>query len=170
MLGNRRIFLFGFALLVFSGTRVCGQNPQAVLPKEFGHWAAAGAVRKFVPNFGPDERKRAVFAESGVSQAASGSYDFGAKSTTVTAYAFQDSSGAYEAFTYLWGPGFSAGFVSTNPETRVATFDSSLSHAGVFTKDRAVLAAGNFVVELAPASDVSMGDLRDLLRRIAVTA
>ena len=157
MLGIRRIFLFGFAFLLLSGSRTCGQNPQAQFPAQFGRWTAAGAPRKFTPNFGSDERKRAVFAESAVSQAATGSYTFDGKGTTATVYAFQDSSGAYEAFTYLWSPG-------------LATFDSSLSHAGVFTKDRAVLAAGNFVVELAPASDVSMGDLRDLLRRIAAAA
>ena len=157
MLGIRRIFLSTFAFLLLSASGIRGQNPQAQLPEAFGRWTASGPARKFAPNFGSDEQKRALFAESGVSQAATRSYTFGGKNATATVYAFQDSSGAYEAFTYLWSPG-------------VAAFDTSLSHAGVFTKDRAVLAAGNFVVELAPGSDVSMGDLRDLLRRIAAVA
>jgi hypothetical protein len=100
---------------------------------------------------------RAVFSEAGVAQTALATYSFGASTTKATAYVFQDSSGAYQAFTYLRSP-------------EMVTFDSSLTHTAAFDQEHALLSAGNLLVELAPASDVSMGDLKDLLRRIVATA
>jgi hypothetical protein len=146
-----------FAALVVAASTSSAQNPKADLPVRFGQWTVAGPVRKLAPNFASDEQKTTVFAECGISQTAIATYSFGPDTTKATAYAFQDSSGAYEAFTYLRSPG-------------MATFDVSLTHTAAFDRDHALLSAGNLVVELAPASGVSMGDLKDLLRRVIASA
>lgn len=146
-----------FVVLPLQAPGVRAQNANRVLPQKFGQWAASGPYKKLAANFGPDERKREVFAESGFAELGSQTYSLQSKSTTLTAYRFQDSSGAYEAFTCMRLADMTA-------------FDTSLSHAGVLNKDRALLSAGNVVVELAPASDVSMGDLRDLLQQIVTLA
>lgn len=151
-----RSFLL-FAALALAASISSAQNPRADLPAKFGQWTATGPVRRLAPNFASDEQKRALFSEAGVSQTAFATYSFGRNTTKATAYAFQDSSGAYEAFTYLRSPG-------------MTTFDVSLTHTAAFDRERALLSAGNLLVELAPASDVSMGDLQDLLRRIMATA
>ena len=143
--------------LLFATSLSWAQDPKAELPAKFGGWVSGGPSHKIAPNFASDAERRAIFAEGGLSQAAAETYSQKDQSTTATAYAFQDSSGAYEVFTYLRSPD-------------MATFDTSLSHTGAFDKERALLSAGNLVVELAPASNVSIGDLKDLLRRIRVTA
>ncbi len=153
---SMRSFLL-FAALALTTSASLAQNPQPNLPAKFGQWTAAGPVRKIAPNFASDAQKMAVFAESGVSQTALATYGFGASTTKATAWAFQDSSGAYEAFTYLRSPD-------------MTTFDSSLTHTAAFDRDRALLSAGNLLVEVAPASEVTLGDLKDLLRRIVATA
>jgi hypothetical protein len=132
-------------------------NSQAQLPIAFGRWTLGGPYSKRVLHFEARDPKGEVFSESGVWQLTSETYSLGVEHTTAILYAFHDSSGAYEAFTYLRSP-------------NMVTFDSSLSQAGAFDRDRALLCAGNFLVEVAPASDVSIGDLEDLLRRIAVVA
>jgi hypothetical protein len=148
------LLLFGLTLLVPEGH---SQNARGMLPPKFGNWAASGPYKKIGANLAADEGKRALFSESGFAEMGTEPYSLEGKSTTLTAYKFQDSSGAYEAFTYLRSPDMTA-------------FDTSLSHTGALGKDRALLSAGNLVVELAPASDVSMGDLRDLLQQIVALA
>jgi hypothetical protein len=151
-----RVRLFIFALILLApGARA--QKGTSILPQKFGRWATTGTNKKLAANFGSDERKRAVFSESGLAELASQTYGLGAKDTTLTVYKFQDSSGAYEAFTYLRSPDMIA-------------FDSSLSHIGALNKERALLSAGNLVIDLAPASEVSMGDLRDLLQEMVASA
>jgi hypothetical protein len=157
---NRNVFmrarlLFVALTLLVPGLRA--QNATSVLPQKFGYWTASGPYKKLAVNFGPDDRKRAVFSESGFAELASQTYSLETKNTTLLAYKFRDSSGAYEAFTYLRSPDMTA-------------FDTSLSHTGALNKDRALLSAGNVVIELAPASDVTMGDLRDLLQQIVISA
>jgi hypothetical protein len=153
---SMRLFVL-FAALLFVASACWAQNPQADLPTKFGQWTATGQVRHAAPNFGSDEALRTVFTEAGVSQAATATYTFGTSTTKATAYAFQDSSGAYQAFTYRRSP-------------QMVTFDVSLTHTGAFDREHALLSAGNLLVEVAPASDVSMGDLKDLLRRVVDTA
>jgi hypothetical protein len=149
-----RLLLFALILLV-PGARA--QKVTSVLPQKFGHWVSNGPYKKLAANSEADDRKRAVLSESGFAELGTGTYSLGDKATTLVAYRFQDSSGAYEAFTYLRKPDMTA-------------FDTSLSHTGALSKDRALLSAGNLVVELAPASDVSMGDLKDLLQQIVIVA
>ena len=157
MLGMRRQFLLVSVFALLSATRLSAQRPQAKLPKEFGRWTLGGPYLKHVLRFEDGDPRGVVLTESGFSEFASETYALETKSTTAIVYAFQDSSGAYEAFTYLRSPD-------------MTTFDSSLSHTGAFNKERALLSAGNVLVEVAPASDVSISDLQDLLRRIAATA
>jgi hypothetical protein len=149
-----RSLLFALTLLAPSAW---AQKTATILPPTFGHWTASGPYKKLPANLGSDERKRTVFSESGFSELGSETYAQGGKSVTLTLYAFEDSSGAYEAFTYLRAPD-------------MATFDTSLSHTGASNQERALVSAGNALVEVAPASDVSMGDLQDLLGRIATAA
>jgi hypothetical protein len=162
LVSNRNVFMRSCSLLLFVALTLLvpgarAQNASRALPQRFGQWAASGSYKKLAANFGPDESKRAVFSESGFAELGSQAYSLESKTTTLTAYRFQDSSGAYEAFTCLRSPDMTA-------------FDTSLSHTGVLNKERALLSAGNVVVELAPASDVSMGDLRDLLQQIVALA
>jgi hypothetical protein len=150
-----RSLLFALTLLVPAAR---AQKSPTLLPQTFGHnWTASSPYKKLPANLGSDDRKRTVFSESGFSELGSETYGLGAKSITLTLYAFEDSSGAYEAFTYLRAPD-------------MATFDTSLSHTGASNQERALVSAGNVLVEVAPASDVSMADLQDLLGRIATVA
>lgn len=138
-----------------------GKNSPAappVLPSEFGRWTQSPSNGKpAAPDFGSDDLRRAIFAEAGYSSSSSQSYTSGPNVIRATAYRFQDSSGAYEVFTFLRG-------------ADMHLFDSSLSHTGAFNQDRALVAAGNAVVELQPATGVSLGDLQDLLQRVAAVA
>ena len=103
-MSNRNVFMRVRLLLValiLLAPGVRAQNASRVLPQKFGQWAASGPYKKLAANFGPDERKRAVFSESGFAELGSQTYSLESKSTTLSAYRFQDSSGAYEAFTCL---------------------------------------------------------------------
>jgi hypothetical protein len=154
----RRQFPFVLVFALLSAACLSAQEPKAQLPTAFGQWSfGSGLPSKVTLHFEPNDPKAAVFLEAGVAELASANYNLGAKTTKALVYAFRDSSGAYEAFTYLRSPD-------------MTTLDSSLGHSAAFNVDRALLSAGNLLVELAPAAEISTDDLQDLLLRIATTA
>jgi hypothetical protein len=72
---------------------------QAVLPSHFGAWSA-GKSAQAAP---ATPEAQGVLAESGLQNTESRLYTNGTTSVTVSVYRFHDSSGAYEAYTYLLG-------------------------------------------------------------------
>jgi hypothetical protein len=72
---------------------------QTILPSHFGTWSA-GKSAQAAP---ATPEAQGVLTESGLENKESRLYTNGTTSVTVSVYRFHDSSGAYEAFTYLLG-------------------------------------------------------------------
>jgi hypothetical protein len=87
-----RSLLIVFVLAVAPALRA-----QTILPSHFGVWSA-GKSAQAAP---ATSEAQGVLAESGLENRESRLYTNGTTSVTVTVYRFHDSSGAYEAFTYL---------------------------------------------------------------------
>ena len=73
---------------------------QTILPSHFGTWSAGKSAQAAAVN----PEGQSVLAESGLENKESRVYTNSTTSVTVTVYRFHDSSGAYEAYTYLFGP------------------------------------------------------------------
>jgi len=114
---------------------------QALLPAHFGHWTASNTVQTAAPT----AEAKIVFIESGLEGAESRSYSNGTATLTVITYRFHDSSGAYEAYTYLLQP----------MGTEVG------ASAAVATNNRGLTRVGNVVIvaDRTPALDPSDLDL-----------
>lgn len=100
-----RLFKYLALVLLFAAP---GLRAQSVLPAHFGHWNATGPAQ---PTGAPPDGK-VVFAESGLETAEARAYSNGAAALTATNYRFHDSSGAYEAFTFLGKPKIGANGVA----------------------------------------------------------
>lgn len=106
---------------------------QSILPAHFGRWTANNSVQAPVQ---PPEANE-VFKESGLDSAEARSYSNGTATVNVTSYRFHDSSGAYEAYTYLLTPKSS---------------DNGTSSAGDAANGRFVLIGNVLIVEGGPGS------------------
>jgi hypothetical protein len=87
-----RSFLLMLVLVPASTLRA-----QTILPSHFGAWSAG----KSAPAAAVTPEAQSVLAESGLENNESRFYTNGTTSVTLTVYRFHDSSGAYEAYTYL---------------------------------------------------------------------
>ena len=88
-----RSFLFVLVLAAAPALRA-----QTILPSHFGAWSAGKSAQA-----APTPEAQGVLAESGLQNTESRLYTNGTTSVTVSMYRFRDSSGAYEAYTYLLG-------------------------------------------------------------------
>lgn len=100
---------------------------QTILPPHFGTWSAGKSAQ--APPATPEAQ--AVLTESGLEDKESRLYTNGTTSVTVTVYRFHDSSGAYEAYTYLLGTkgnpeGATAAVVSDSTNSRSVRFGNIL--------------------------------------------
>jgi hypothetical protein len=96
---NTRSLLLRLVLVVTGVLAVPALHAQNVLPARFGAWTSNGAALAAAP---ADAKE--IFAESGLDAAEARTYVNGAASLKVTGYLFHDTSGSYEAYTYLRGP------------------------------------------------------------------
>jgi hypothetical protein len=90
---------------------------QTILPSHFGAWSA-GKSAQAAP---ATPETQGVLAESGLQDTESRLYTNGTTSITVSEYRFHDSSGAYEAYTYLFGPNSDAAGAPRNEGAGSAT-------------------------------------------------
>jgi hypothetical protein len=78
---------------------------QNVLPVRFGHWMATNSIQTAsVQSVTQRPEAKEVFVESGLDNTEARLYTNASSTITVTSYWFHDSSGAYEAYTYLLRP------------------------------------------------------------------
>jgi hypothetical protein len=70
---------------------------ETVLPAHFGKWTASNAVQS--PAIPADAKD--ILTESGLESAETRAYSNGDAAITVATYRLHDSSGAYEAYTFL---------------------------------------------------------------------
>jgi uncharacterized protein DUF6599 len=76
------------------------QNTPTVLPLRFGSWTSSGAAQAAAA---PADAKD-IFSESGLDASETRNYSNGGATVAVTGYLFHDTSGSYEAYSYLKGP------------------------------------------------------------------
>jgi len=127
---------------------------QALLPSHFGHWTASGTVQSAAPL--PEEK--IVFIESGLEGAESRSYSNGTAAITVITYRFHDSSGAYEAYTYLLHPMGTAVGAAVGASAAVATNNGGLTRVG------------NVVIVADPTAAIDPSELDVLSREVDAKA
>jgi hypothetical protein len=99
---------------IFAATPLRSQN---VLPAQFGRWTSSGSAQATVPSGGARE----VFAESGLDASEARSYSNGTASVQVSSFVFHDTSGSYEAYTYVRGPLNADGAVAKTAGAAAAT-------------------------------------------------
>ena len=133
-----RYFILPFLLLAPT------LRAQEALPRQFGRWAASGPVQMVAATA---DQQQAVFGESGFARANQRAYGNGQSAARLTLYQFHDSSGAYEAFTFL-----------RTPEMVI----SDVAPAAAVGKDRALLQASNSVLEVAGLAAMSPAELQEL--------
>lgn len=126
---------------------------QNILPPRFGSWTASPTAQPSEPS----PEAAGIFTESALEGSETRSYSNGSASASVTLYRFHDSSGAYEAYTYLLGPQAAAGGAPGEP----ATADAKTSR---------VSRIGNIVLVVDTADALSQGDHDLLARQIASKA
>lgn len=123
---------------------------QALLPSHFGHWTASNTVQSAAP---PPEGK-ILFVESGLESAESRSYSNGTATIKVMTYRFHDSSGAYEAYTYLLQP---------------AETENGASAAVPINNGRS-MRVGNVVIVVDRTAALDQSDLELLAREVDAKA
>jgi hypothetical protein len=130
-------------LLVLVTPSARGQN---ILPPHFGNWSATGSV----PTAIQASEAKEVFTESVLESTEARNYSNSAATITVTAYRFHDSTGAYEAYTYLLKP-------KVNQD---GTFNA------VEGGNQQATRIGNVVIVVDNASALTPGDQDLLLRQV----
>jgi hypothetical protein len=86
-----------FLLIVLVLAAAPTLRAQTILPPHFGAWSAGKSAQAAAVT----PEAQSVLGESGLENKESRFYTNGTTSVTVTVYRFHDSSGAYEAYTYL---------------------------------------------------------------------
>jgi hypothetical protein len=131
---------------------------QTILPSHFGRWTAANSSQ--APAQSPDARDGAkdVFAEAGLQSLQARTYSNGAATAIVTSYQFHDSSGAYEAYTYLREPG-----TAENAGTAAANSTANADN-------RHLTRIGNIVIVVDNAASLAPADLDSLSRQVGSRA
>jgi hypothetical protein len=76
------------------------QNAPTVLPARFGAWTSSGTAQ---PAVAPADAKD-IFSESGLDASEARNYSNGGATVSVAGYLFHDTSGSYQAYSYLKGP------------------------------------------------------------------
>ena len=116
----------------------------SVLPAQFGHWTATKSpANATVQAAASRPEAKDIFAESGLDQTETRNYSDGKSAIPITAYWFHDSSGAYEAYTYL--------LQAKNESPRF-------------------LFVGNVVVEVDQSAPISAEDQKQLMQQVAAKA
>ena len=88
-----------FLLLILAAPSL---RAQSILPDHFGHWSVAKSPDSALAPAPPEPDAKDVLAESGLNGTESRVYsDPGGHYLFVTSYKLHDSSGAYEAYTFL---------------------------------------------------------------------
>ena len=125
---------------------------QTILPSHFGGWSAGKSAQA-----GPaTPEAQAILIESGLENKESRLYTNGTTSVTVTVYRFHDSSGAYEAYTYLLGTkGNSAG------ATGAVVADNAPSRS---------VRVGNILLVIDSPAPLAAADLAALSQQVSAKA
>jgi hypothetical protein len=122
---------------------------QTILPSHFGTWSA-GKSAQAAP---ATPEAQGVLAESGLENKESRLYTNGATSVTVTVYRFHDSSGAFEAYTYLLG-----------------TKNNSAGTAGAVLADNANVRIGNILLVIDAPTPLASADFAALSQQVGAKA
>lgn len=128
---------------------------QEALPRHYGDWTASGPVLKAPAPVHSNDQQQAILIESGIVSTNSRAYTSGPNTGQLAVSQFRDSSGAYEAFTFLRSADMVPGDVS--PEAAVG-------------RDRALLQFGNLVLEINGLAAMSPADLQTLSKWLAGAA
>ena len=128
---------------------------QEALPRHYGDWTASGPVLKAPAPVHSNDQQQAILIESGIVSTNSRAYTSGPNTGQLAVSQFRDSSGAYEAFTFLRSSDMVPDDVS--PEAAVG-------------RDRALLQYGNLVLEINGLAAMSPADLQTLSKWLAGAA
>ena len=128
---------------------------QEALPRQFGNWTASGAVQKALAPLGSGDQQQAIFLESGFISTNARAYTHSPHVARLAVHQFRDSSGAYEAFTFLRSPDM---------------VPSDLSPEAAVGRDRALLQSGNLILEVSGLGAMSPAELKELSRWLAAAA
>ena len=143
------IFVVGFALAGFAGEGGRAASP-SMLPRQFGGWQIAGAVKSSVDPIAADPVDPALLKEYGFTDLESATYtrEDGRK-LTIKAARFSDASGAYGAFTYYRMP---------------QMIVEQIGDQGASLNERVLFRRGNILVEavFGKLSAMSAAELREL--------
>lgn len=143
------ILVVGFALAAFAGEGGRAAWP-SMLPRQFGGWQMAGAVKSSVDPVAADPVDPALLKEYGFTDLESATYtrEDGRK-LTIKAARFSDASGAYGAFTYYRMP---------------QMIMEQIGDQGASLNERVLFRRGNILVDavFGKLSAMSAAELREL--------
>lgn len=125
------------------------------LPRQFGKWAGSGPVQKSALPSRNSDQEQAILLEAGITGTILRQYSQGNNTARLRLRQFRDSSGAYEAFTFLRTPDM---------------IFSDVSPAAAVAKERALLQTGNYVLEVDGLAAMSPADLQELAKWLAGAA
>jgi hypothetical protein len=132
---------------------------ESVLSAHFGKWTASNAVQSpVIPANAKD-----VLAESGLESAETRAYSNGDAAITITTYRLHDSSGAYEAYTFLQVSKSSCG-----PHIEHVLITCMIADDPSEKKHVALI--GNIVIIIDNADSLSTNDLNTLSNQINAKA
>jgi len=129
-----------------------------VLPAHFGKWTASNAVQ---PATIPANAKD-VLAESGLESAETRAYSDGNAAIAVTTYRLHDSSGAYEAYTFLQEP--------KNNCTQSSGLPPCTAPVDASSEKRRVALVGNIVAIIDNAGSMTTDDQEALSKEVSSKA
>lgn len=116
---------------------------------------SSGPVQKAPAPSPNGDQQQAVLVEAGIAGTSYRQYRQGSNTARLSLRQFHDSSGAYEAFTFLRAP---------------EMVFTDVSPAAAVSGDRALLQAGNLVLDVAGLAAMSPADLQEISKWLAVTA
>lgn len=131
--------------------------PKALLPESFAGWVAARAPKKVADPAQADPANAAVLSEYGFTDAALASYKRDGETLSLRALHFQDTSGAYGAYTFYRQNGW--------PKEEIGTGATS-------DHNRVLFWVGTTVVDasFSQISPMSGAELRELARQLPVAS
>src|SRR5579864_219287 len=164
LIGNALVFLLVALAGAADRPSASSQSSTPILPKEFGGWELQGSVKTSKDPAVADPVNAPILKEYGFSDFGSGTYarDDGRK-LTIRAARFQDTSGAYGAFTFYKQPEMlneKIGDLASSLNNRVLFYRGNVLVDAVFARVSAMSAAE--LRELAGDIPLPQGGARNL--------